>query len=314
MWGESAGASVIFPTEVMVFGKPQPNPAPLKDPVTGDWMGWVVRAAAFRYSAMGIPMVSDRTVIFDIVNHKHIDFLAKAKKTPQAFKVRAKGAAAPADDGSWIEYPFDSASSLWVNASHGEALDWYSEISQMIKNSLQLAQTHAARNAMKHLSGIQKSPGKKPVWDVQVIAWRPTSGGLIKWDPTTYKDLQKKVSGLIDGDRSEFKQVELKTGVDYIGEEDRLAVAAGEVDETTQGQEEVIDLPGQGEDGGKSTGQEQTDDDKVLKNLAVTKKNFPQEYAAACQGLGIEPDAGVDVAIAVTIIKTVSRMIDQAQG
>ena len=210
-WQEKAAAHVIFPTEVIIDGQRVPNPARIKN-AEGEYCGWTVRAVAYRFSSMGILQVSDRTVNFDIDNHKNIDFLAKAKKKPQAFKIHPKGAKGPEETGTWVEYPFDKYSSLWVNAAHEEALDWYSEISQMIKNSLQLAQTHAARNAMKHLSGLQKAPDQSGTWDIPVIAWRPVNGGIIKFDQTMYKNIQNRVNLLSAGEDHEIKQIDVQSG------------------------------------------------------------------------------------------------------
>jgi hypothetical protein len=321
MLAEKAGASVIFPSDVNVYGKKMENPASLTDK-DGNWTGWVVRAAAFRFSSMGIPQVSDRTVVFNIETWKNIDFLAKARKYKQAFRIRAKEAAAPDEKGDWICYPFDSSASLWVNASHEEALDWYAEISQRIKNSLQLAQTHAARNSVKHLLGVQKAPDQSGVYDVPLVTWRPVNGGIIKWDQSVYKNLQNKVSGLVSGDKSEFKEIELNTGVDQLGEEDIQAVNAGEVDETSHisqdQKDEAIDI-GQAEptpepekpapekpktepktkaepkaakkeptaEAKKLTAEEQ----KVMNNLKVMAGNFPVEFEQACKNAGVDVNA-----------------------
>jgi hypothetical protein len=289
MWAEKAAASVIFPVEVMVYGKPMANPAALHD-ANGDWTGWAIRAAAFRLSAMGLPIVSDRTVIFDINNRRNIEFLAKAKKYQQAFKILAKKANPPEENGSWIEYEFDKASSLWVNASHNEALDWYADISQMIKNSLQLAQTHAARNALKHLSGLQKAPDKTGVWNIPVIAWRPTSGNIIKWDPTTYKNLQTKISAMVSGDRSEFKQIELTSGVDTLDETDIAAVNAGEVDETAHaaGAEGEHKEEGAAQEPKEKKKARPKEDQKVIQQLRAVIKSMPDEFAKACFALELK--------------------------
>jgi hypothetical protein len=308
MWAEKAAASVIFPVEVMVYGKPMANPAALHD-TNGDWTGWAIRAAAFRLSSMGLPIVSDRTVIFDINNRRNIEFLAKAKKYQQAFRILAKDAHPPEDNGSWIEYEFDKASSLWVNASHNEALDWYSDISQMIKNSLQLAQTHAARNALKHLSGLQKAPDKTGVWDIPVIAWRPVSGSIIKWDPTTYKNLQTKISAMISGDRSEFKQIELASGVDMIGAEDVAAVNAGEVDETTTAAGTEGERKEEAPEKKKARPKEEQ---KVINQLRAMIKSMPEEFGKACFQLELkELDADqYEVETAKKIMEKVTDLME----
>ena len=310
MLSERAGASVIFPADVNVYGKKMENPASLTDK-DGNWTGWVVRAAAFRFSSMGIPQVSDRTVVFNIETWKNIDFLAKARKYKQAFRIRAKEAAAPDEKGDWICYPFDNSASLWVNASHEEALDWYSEISQRIKNSLQLAQTHAARNSVKHLLGLQKAPDQSGVWDVPLITWRPVNGGIVKWDQSVYKNLQAKVSGLVSGDKSEFKEIELNAGVDQLGEEDLRAVEAGEIDESSPISNEdkiaAIDAdPAQPKPESEKPKEEKkktkeapkaakketpkltAEEQKIMKNLKVMAGQFPDEFQVACSTVGVK--------------------------
>ncbi|MFA5323849.1 MAG: hypothetical protein WC373_14350 [Smithella sp.] len=315
MWAEKSAAQVIHPAEVNVYGETvAQNPAPLKNK-DGEWSGWVVRSVAVRFTPMGIPQVADRTVIFDIENRKNIDFLAKARKFKQAFRILAKGAKSPDESGSWIEYPFDKYSSLWVNAAHEEALDWYSEISQMMKNSLQLAMTHADRNALKHLSGLQKSPGNTDTWNIPVIAWRATSG-IIKWDGTAYKNLQNKVSALTSGDRSEFKEIELTSGTDELGTEDIQVVNSGEVDETSpiiqEEKEGAVDVsqtenkpeeskpePEKPKEVKKAKEEKKAaapttgvsaEEAKIMKNLKVMSEQFPAEFAECCKSLNIDAE------------------------
>jgi hypothetical protein len=324
MWAEKAAAAVIFPSEVMVYGKAMENPAPIKDD-KGNWSGWVVRAAAFRLTSQGIPSVSDRTVYFDINNRKNIEFLAKAKKYKQAFRILAAGAKAPEDAGTWISYPFDQYSMLWVDASHGEALDWYAEISQMMKNSLQLAQTHAARNSLKHLSALQKAPG--PVWDIPIISWRPMSGGIIKWDSTVYKNLQKSVGTMISGDRKEFAQIELTTGTDVIGQDEDVAAQdiseedkVNAIDAETNGKGPETAGPAEPKPEEKKAEKGpglSPDDQKAFDQLAVTAREFPKEYQQALKDLKVSAKmltmTAANAETARQIFKKVNEIVDKQQ-
>ena len=307
MWQEKAAASVIYPDKALVYGQFKDNPAPIYD-ANGNWKGWVVSAAAFRLTSLGIPQVCERTVIFDVDNRKNIEFLAKAKKYKQAFRLVPAGVQLQEEKGTWIAYPFDQFTSLYVNAAHDEALDWYGEVSQMLKNSLQLAQTHAARNALKHLSGLQKSP-TGPVWDIPVIAWRPTSGSIIKWDSTTYLNLKTKVRNLIAGDRSEFAQIELTKGTDSIDDEDRQAVS--EISE--EDKFSAVDVATNGNGAAKTEEATPLTDEekKVMANLAVAKKEFRVEFIAACTELEIEPDADITPAQAESVMKKINAIIDK---
>ncbi len=63
VWQEAAGACVIFPSEVLVDGKWQANPAVIRDQKNGRILMIYARARAFRFSSKGIPMVSDWTTI-----------------------------------------------------------------------------------------------------------------------------------------------------------------------------------------------------------------------------------------------------------
>jgi hypothetical protein len=298
MWGEKAGAQVIFPETVLVDGQYQKNPAQLKDK-DSDFAGWIISAVAFRLSPFGIPQVCERTFICDINNLMSIEFLAKAKKYKQAFQILPKGAAGPEEGGTWIEYPFDKRASLWVNSSHAEGLDWYSDISQMIKHSLQKALTQTTRNALKHLSGIQKAP--TPVWDIPVICYRSSSGSIIKWDPTTYVTLKTKVAGLIHGDRSEFAQIELTKGTDIAGEEDELSTS--EISE--EDKFDAIEV-------NAANGKTLTEDDKRLfANFEIAKKEFREEFLMACQSLGLEPDSDFDAQMTRNVMAAINTIVDK---
>jgi len=305
MWREKAGAQVIYPETVLVDGQYVKNPAQLKDK-DGDFAGWIISAVAFRLSPFGIPQVCERTFICDINNLMSIEFLAKAKKYKQAFRILSKGGDGPQEEGTWIEYPFDKRSSLFVNSSHSEGLDWYADIAQMVKHSLQKALTQTERNALKHLSGLQKAPAN--VWDIPVICYRSSNGSIIKWDPTTYVSLKQKVAGLIHGDRSEFAQIELTRGTDVIGEEDELATS----DVTEEDKINAIDANGGDIPSGPGKDEPGLSDEsrKLLANLAVTKKEFPDEYTAACQVVGADPGADHDAHTANKIMVAVNSIID----
>ena len=158
-WAEKTGASVIFPKDVLVGDTLKPNPYMERDPKNNRILAVHARAVAFKYSPMGLPQVCDWSTIFDVPSYRMIDLLAKAKKTPQAFKLLPEGMSPPADNNeTWAKYPFDEATNLWLNTSHNEVLDWFSSIINREKKAMDFAQTFARRNALKHLSGLQKPP------------------------------------------------------------------------------------------------------------------------------------------------------------
>lgn len=298
VWQEAASANVIFPSDVLVDGKWQQNPAVIRDPKNGRILMIYARAVAFRFSNKGIPMVSDWTTIYDTPSYRMIDLLGKAKNTPQAFRLLPIEMQ-PDGSGTWAKYPFDEATNLWMNTTHEEALKWLSSIINREKKSIDFAQTFAKRNALKHLSGIQKAPAN--VWTFPVISWRPANGNIIKWDATQYKNLQKKVGRLISGDKSEFAQIEMKSGTEKVSE-DETAAAVMEEELAEEGQ--VIDQEPEKE--------KSEDEKKAFDNLKTTKSMFPDEYKKACAKIGVNPESEIkDKETAEKIYLEVSNMVSK---
>ncbi|MFA5261524.1 MAG: hypothetical protein WC450_09875 [Candidatus Omnitrophota bacterium] len=311
-WAGVAGACVIFPSEVLVDGKWMQNPFIQRDPQNRRILCIYARAIAFRFSDKGIPQVSDWTTIFDTPSYRMIDLLAKAKQLPQAFRLLPDGME-PDADGTWAKYPFDESTNLWVNTAHNEALSWFSQILNREKKAIDFAQTFAKRNALKHLSGLQKAPG--PEWTIPVLCWRPTGGNIIKWDATQYANLQGRVGKMISGDKSEFKQIDMAAGSERTSE--TLEETDGIIDQTDteDNDRSAIDVEKQEtkspilepekpktetkkpkpetkvvkketpapENKKAPTAEEQ----KVMKNLAVMAGNFPQEFEQACANIGV---------------------------
>lgn len=226
-WAEKTGASVIFPKDVLVGETLKPNPYMERDQKNNRVLAVHARAVAFKYSPMGLPQVCDWSTIFDVPSYRMIDLLAKAKRTPQAFKLLPEGMEPPTTEKgneTWAKYPFDEATNLWLNTSHNEVLDWFKSIINREKKAMDFAQTFARRNALKHLSGLQKPPENAHQWSFPVLSWRPTGNNIIKWDASQYSELQNRVAGVIEGNTSEFeqgnvKQIEVKKGVEKISEE-----------------------------------------------------------------------------------------------
>ena len=311
VWQEASGACVIFPSEVLVNEKWQQNPAVIRDDKSGRILMIYARAVAFRFSSKGIPMVSDWTTIYDTPSYRMIDLLGKAKQFPQAFRLLPTDMnpadIEPESKGTWAKYPFDEATNLWMNTTHDEALKWLASIINREKKSIDFAQTFAKRNALKHLSGIQKAPGN--VWTIPVVSWRPTNGNVIKWDATQYANLQNRVGKMVSGDRSEFKQIEIQSGAERSSDDEAAAILEAEEAPEDQG----IDIPsGPGKDEPAAVLALSEEDRRILANLAVTKKSFRPEYVAACQSLGIEPDAEHDAQTAGKIMITVNSIVDKA--
>ena len=312
VWAEASGSSVIFPKEVMVENNMMPNPFIERDPTNRRILAVTARAVAFRFSSKGIPQVSDWTTIFDTPSYRMIDLLAKAKKCPQAFKL-LPGTMQPDEDGTWASYPFDESTNLWIETSHEEALTWFSQILNREKKAMDFAQTFAKRNALKHLSGLQKAPGKD--WELSVLCWRPTSGNIVKWDSSTYVQLQGQVARLIDdgGEAFQTRQIESKAGSERVEDE---SAQEGEIDP----EDSPIDVEHTVEKEEK-TPIETTDekklspkDKKTMLQYAATVSQMPDEAKAAMVELKVPEGVLIDPKTARKIMKKINSMVDEANA
>ena len=302
-WAEATGASVIFPKEVLVGNDWRPNPYAERDPENRRILAVHARAIAFRYSSMGIPQVSDWTTIFDTPSYRMIDLLAKAKKFPQCFKVLPKDMEPdPEKNETWASYPFDESMNLWINTSHNEVITWLSQILNREKKAMDFAQTFAKRNALKHLSGIQKAPGN--IWRMPVLAWRPTGQNIIKWDAAQYSQLQDRVAGMIEGGSDEFKNVEIEQGQERTGEDQETVALEAETDpedsqETEQAEPE--EKPGELS--------------KAVKQALYLAENFKTEFAQATkeilgQSIDKEDTTELDEETAERVCQKVDELVD----
>ena len=304
VWAEAAGACVIFPKEVLVGNDWKQNPFAERDPENRRILAVHARAVAFRFSSKGIPQVSDWSTIFDTPSYRMIDLLAKAKDKPQAFKLLPKGINPDeSNNTTWAEYVFDEATSLWINTSHDEALKWFSQIINREKKSMDFAQTFAKRNALKHLSGLQKAPAE--TWTLSVLCWRPTSGNIIKWDATQYIKLQDKVGSLITGTGEDFETtkqiehkkddivVEKKQGSEKVSDEEGFEGIESEIDPEDQPaidkkpDETTQELIKKDEPEPKELDDLSLEDQKTFDNYKIGLEAFPDEYAAATDQLGL---------------------------
>jgi len=309
VWAEGTGTSVIFPKEVLVGNEWKPNPYAERDEQNRRILAVHARAIAFRYSSMGIPQVSDWTTIFDTPSYRMIDLLAKAKKFPQAFKVLPKGM--EPDQGekeTWAHYPFDESMNLWINTSHDEVITWLSQILNREKKAMDFAQTFAKRNALKHLSGIQKAPANQ--WRITVLAWRPTGNNIVKWDATQYANLQTRVAGMIEGNSDEFKnQIELKQGIERTSEDENIDALEAEVDP------EDSQEPPKSTESTEPKQEEKTEISKDVKNAIYIYKKFPELSVNAVKELGIDDKKfptpeHYDDQTAVKFYEKVSELVD----
>ncbi len=306
VWADAVGASCIFPKEVLVGDKWCPNPYAERDPKNNRIIAVHARAVAFMFSSKGIPQVQDWTTIFDTPAYRLLDLLAKAKRLPQAFRLMPKGMN-PEIEGTWACYPFDDCTDLYVNTTHSECLQWYSQIINREKKAIDFAQTFAKRNALKHLSGLQKAPG--PEWTLSVICWRPINGNIIKWDATQYKMIQEKVGALIEGDNQGFESVQVTKGLEKTSEDTQSAQLEKSID--PEDQKDVIDIQPTEPAPDQPPQATVSDESKVNPHLEVTNASFPQEYEQALNNLGLTNTPSLTNDQAEAVYNEVSRIIDQ---
>ena len=280
-------------------------------------------------------MVADWTTAYDVPSYRLIDLIAKAKQTPQAFKLLPADMAKPTEKGTWGAYPFDETMVLWVNSEHGEALKWYGEILNREKKAIDFAQTFARRNACKHLSGLQKAPG--PVWDIPVICWRPTGGSIVKWDSTTYANVQRRIESLGEGQNfaalgegEKPMTIELRKGTERMDDEPDLinaedeehAPEAAPLDmapgqngtyDHAPGMPAPADSPALSQEGTAAPVLSEADQ-KALANYHTTRENFPDEDAEARRRMGIHPNADVTPAQAQELYRIASAIVDGSES
>ena len=317
---EATGTCVIFPDSVIVDGQKKSNPYVSRDEINGRTKSVYARAIAFRFSSKGVPQVADWTTTFDPGLYRMIDLLAKAKRTPQAFRLLPKDMEPEIDDknpnATWTKYVFDEASNLWVNTSHEEALHWYATIINREKKSVDFAQTFARRNAVKHLLGLQKSPG--PTWNVTVLCWRPTSGNIVKWDATKYKQLQDKVGGIIHGTDNfadDKPLIEMQRGKESIEDENGAEEILQQTDPEDQEQVDITpetepEKKAAPEDEPTPTNEMTQEEAAIIKNLKTSADSFPDEYWQARNNLKLDKGVLISPVNATDIINEMNQILD----
>lgn len=281
VWAERTGTSVIFPKEVLVGTEWRPNPYAERDPKNRRILAVHARAVAFKFSSMGIPQVSDWTTVFDTPSYRMIDLLGKAKKFPQAFKVLPKDMKPGEEEkGTWASYPFDESMDLYINTSHNEVITWLAQILNREKKAMDFAQTFAKRNALKHLSGLQRAPGNQ--WQLPVLAWRPTGNNVVKWDVTQYSQLQDRVASMIEGDNSGFgdtkvKQLEIKSGIERASDDENFEALEASTD--PEDQPEIVQAESESEP--QPENNQERELSREVKQAVSLSGQFPDEFKQA---------------------------------
>ena len=332
---EAAGVIVMNAPTVVVDGKEQQNPYVSRDPENGRILGVYCRCIAFRYSSKGIPQVSDRTAFFDVPAYRMIDLLGKAKKIPQAFKLLPADAGKPEDEGQWAAYKFDEATTLFLNTTHNEALQFLAQHINREKKALEFAQTFAQRNAVKHLLGLHMPPGQDSKrnqfiseWDVEMICWRPTNGNVIKWDQTRYVQTVKNLAAVAGGEGDialpeANTGILIKTGMDSVNDDEEALAAMTEADPDDPA-DRAIDAEFSGATTEHPAQAPEPQDDpatrddpealaKAMRQLDAAKDEDPDLYNKARRNLGIAPGTRLGLADINTILGEMANIIESME-
>lgn len=335
MLAHTAGAVVMNAPTVIVDGVEQQNPY-VRRGTDGTIIEVHCRAMAFRYNENGQPMVSDRTTIFDTATYALADMVGKAKRAKDAFKLLPSAVPAPTPPEEWACYRVDDAVNLWMKITHEEVINFLGQVLNRKKKALEFAQTFAQRNALKHLFGIAVVPGQgsgqncNPIsqWDVPVVCWAPSDGGLIRFDTSRYAVSTKVIEALSVGrpvalpEAKEPLVVSRGTddvhGSDMDQEADPLEnpdryensnAGAAMFPPSASEEEPAAAMPDTEQPQEEPTRDWTAEELKAWKNLHVARENFPDEYATALADCGLT-DEEVNPGNAAEINLAISRMLD----
>lgn len=335
MLAHTAGAVVMNAPTVIVDGVEQQNPFVRRGP-DGTIIEVHCRAMAFRYNENGQPMVSDRTTIFDTATYALADMVGKAKRTKDAFKLLPSVVPAPNPPEEWACYRVDDAVNLWMKITHAEVINFLGQVLNRKKKALEFAQTFAQRNALKHLFGIAVVPGQHDgapisVWDVPVVCWAPSDGGLIRFDTSRYAASTKVIEALSAGRPVALPETReplvISRGTDEVhgGDMDQEADPLENPDRYENPNKQMFEVPRPEEHPATMPEAEQSQeepspldattgdwtDEEVAawKNLQVAREEFPAEYADALAECGLT-DSEVNPGNAAEINLAISRMLD----
>lgn len=328
MLAHTAGAVVMNAPTVTVDGIQQQNPFVRRGP-DGAIIEVHCRAMAFRYNENGQPMVSDRTTIFDTATYALADMVGKAKRAKDAFKLLPSPIPAPNPPEEWACYRVDEAVNLWMRITHEEVISFLGQVLNRKKKALEFAQTFAQRNALKHLFGIAVVPGQANgpinVWDVPVVCWTPSDGGLIRFDTSRYAASTKIIEALSAGRPVALPEVReplvISRGTDEVhgGDMDEEADPLENPDRYESQESGMVMSPPMEEPAVPMPEREQLREEPApdwtaeelaaWKNLQVAREEFPAEYADALADCGLR-DEEINPGNAAGINRAISAMLD----
>lgn len=335
MLAHAAGAVVMNAPTVIVDGVPQQNPY-VRRGKDGSIVEVHCRAMAFRYNENGQPMVSDRTTIFDTATYTLSDMISKAKKAKDAYKLLPAASPAPKPTDEWACYRVDEAVNLWMRITHDEVISFLGQVLNRKKKALEFAQTFAQRNALKHLFGLAVVPGQGknqpiPVWDVPVVCWTPSDGGLIRFDTARYAASTQIIEALTEGKpvalpeahqpivisrgSDEVQGADMDEEADPLENPDRYETAATtpmpEEQPMPTAEARPLPTPAVAETPSPEPWTER--ELKAWNNLHVAREEFPSEYAEALTDCGLR-DTEVNPGNADEVLHTLNRILDGGEA
>lgn len=276
-----SGLVVLNAPTVVVDGQVQQNPHIVRDS-GGRVMQVYCRSICFGYTAMGQPAASDRTAVFDLGLYRLVDLVGKAKKVPQAFRIL------PADHDRpgplWARYGIDEATTLWVDTSAQEYIEWQGQMLNRAKKAAEFAQSFAQRNAIKHHPNIRVHTSATPSTAAQVLCWRPVEGTM-RWDMSKYELLIGQAAEITGG-----RDVQVTQGSDNLHEDVEMikAESGAAPDEDDQPEDQ-----GQGSDAPASAGNGAgvdpvVRDVEIMRNIEAMIQTLPKaQVKAAYRAAGL---------------------------
>ena len=113
-----AGLQTLSAHTVVVDGVDQKNPHVERDAV-GQPLCVTCRSFCMGYTSVGVPLVVDRTVSFDLAAYRALDLVGKVKWQPEVFRLADAEGRPPK---GWSAYPIDGVVSVHVKRQEKEAL------------------------------------------------------------------------------------------------------------------------------------------------------------------------------------------------
>lgn len=303
------GGGHYFPPAMTLDGQERDNPYRVYDG-NGRLLRIYYLVNAGYLAPNGAPRFVSLMYCFDVDTIRQIDLFAKAKATPQAFRIMARGKGEPKDDGAWIDYDIDGHAVLWINAAHPEAISLYAVWANTLKTLESNGRTKAIRTALKALYGFSRPPivgynGIYPVhadtMTVPITMWKWPQGMQIDWGNSVER--YQRLIG-IDGDKEPTRPQLVSASQD---EESSFTEAEDESDVVDVGRAEAEPAP-------ESAPEEKRpdlspEDLKAKLNFEETAKLFPTEFAEACAALKV-PSVYVDQARAGNVMNAVAKILE----